>query len=270
MLFHQLVEGAKGPTTLYLHGFLGSGNNLGSLARLLAQSPSFARYALVDLPGHGRSPRLVSHATLSDLAAPVVALAKSLSNAPLRLVGHSLGGRVALTALGLAPGLFFEVVLLDIGPQAVINLDDDLSRALTAFLGAPERAANRAEMRKHFLDAQVSAGLADWLLMGLVQSESDYAWRVDRQALASLRARALATDLWPELTRWIEHVPPRSRLRCLRGARSDYVTDDSLQRMRALGVEVATLSGAGHFVHVDAPAAIAQILLSDGAASSSP
>src|SRR5262245_25605070 len=106
----SFVAGAGPRSTLLLHGFLGSGKNLRTLAqRWAALAP--ARTILVpDLPGHGDSPALPPDADLDALAAAALASATGLPG-PLTVVGHSLGGRVALAAARRAPDRLSDVVL---------------------------------------------------------------------------------------------------------------------------------------------------------------
>src|SRR3954470_8533691 len=93
----------SGPrSTVLLHGFLGSGKNLRTLAqRWSAVSPD-RTLLLPDLRGHGESPPLTARSDLDSLAEDVLAAAAALPG-PVSLVGHSLGGRVALAAARRAP-----------------------------------------------------------------------------------------------------------------------------------------------------------------------
>ncbi|HVQ77182.1 MAG TPA: alpha/beta fold hydrolase, partial [Candidatus Binatia bacterium] len=99
-------HGAGPSPVLLLHGFLGSGRNLGGLARRLAAGDPGLSVITLDLTGHGSSPPLPSgaHAApggadLAMLAGDVLATADALGlRAPVPIVGHSLGGRVALRA----------------------------------------------------------------------------------------------------------------------------------------------------------------------------
>src|SRR4051794_13308410 len=102
-------------STVLLHGFLGSGKNLRTLAQRWSAASPERTLLLPDLRGHGESPPLAASADLDSLAADVLAAAADLP-APLSFVGHSLGGRVALAAARRAPGRVADVVLLDIGP----------------------------------------------------------------------------------------------------------------------------------------------------------
>lgn len=251
----QLGEGEV-PTVL-LHGFLGSGRNLRSLAVAWSEADPRRRFLAPDLTGHGGSLPLPAGADLFTLARDVVetARAKGLTG-PLELVGHSLGGRVSLAASLVSPSDVANVTLLDISPHPVPEALSESGMVLKVLLQAPDSAPNRREMRAWLVSRGLSEGLADWLVMNLISTpEGAVRWRFDRQALAELHGRANATDLWEAVER------PGARVRCIRGGRSRYVTDADAARMEAAGCPVAMLPEAGHFVHVDAPQALLQWLM---------
>ncbi|MBF5043045.1 alpha/beta hydrolase [Aggregicoccus sp. 17bor-14] len=244
----------EGPVaTVLLHGFLGSGRNLRSLASAWSAVDPQRRFFLPDLTGHGSSPPLPEGATLETLAADVVASAREGGlTGPLHFVGHSLGGRVSLVAGARFGADVGRVDLLDITPSPIPAAMSESSGVLERLLEAPAQAPDRRTMRTALLERGLSAPLTDWLLMNLRPVDGGgVTWRFDREALARLHARVNSQDLWALVER--EPHPP---LRCIRGGRAGYVTDADLRRLEAAGVPVATLPEAGHFVHVDAPDAL--------------
>ncbi len=242
---HVDSRGTGARTAVVLHGFLGSGRNLMSLARAWTERDPGLRVLLPDLTGHGRSPPLSAEPTLGELAADVAELLAEVG--PARLVGHSLGGRVALCVADRAPLLARDLTLLDIAPGPIPAAGPGL--VLTALLGAPGRAPSRQAMGQALADAGAPADLIPWLLMNLERDTDGVRWRVDRQALARLHERTAGVDLWPLLER--ADAPIRVHT-CIRGGRSPFVSDADGARLRSLGARVATIEGAGHFLHADA------------------
>jgi pimeloyl-ACP methyl ester carboxylesterase len=246
-LLHTRVGDGPRPLAL-LHGFLGSGRNLATLARGLAGgAPQYSVYAF-DLPGHGGSPPLPPHADLGTLSRVLVGAARALDPSPWTLVGHSLGGRVALTASLLEPAAVAHMTVLDITPSA-LPPGGETARVVEALVAAPEAAASREVFREWFLRAGLSSALTDWLLLNLARDGDQLRWRIDRRAMASLYPRINAEDLWPA----VESRGDRG-LHVVRGGLSPYVSDADCQRLEGAGVRVDTIEGAGHFVHVDRPA----------------
>ncbi|MBN1207038.1 MAG: alpha/beta hydrolase [Myxococcaceae bacterium] len=251
----QLGEGEV-PTVL-LHGFLGSGRNLRSLATAWSAADPRRRFLLPDLTGHGASPPPPPGADLDTLARDVLETARARGfTGPLELVGHSLGGRVSLAASLASPADVASVTLLDIAPSPVpVDLSES-GMVLHMLLQAPDTAPSRREMRAGLVGQGLSEALADWLVMNLTPTADGWVrWRFDRQALAELHGRVNGVDLWAAVER------PGARVRCIRGGRSRYVTDADVARMQAAGCPVETLPEAGHFVHVDAAQALLQWLM---------
>lgn len=254
VLAHARFSDGARPVVL-LHGFLGSARNLASLARGLAGAVPDAAIVALDLTGHGASPALPPDADLGTLAGDVLQTARALAlPGPLAIVGHSLGGRVALRACLLDRTAVGDVVLLDIGPSPGPTAGD-IPRILALLLGAPDGAPTRDVVRAHFRAGGLDEALVEWLLLNLQHEGEAYRWRVDRSALARLHERVASENLWPAVRgarTWT--------LRCIRGARSPYVTAADAARLEAAGCPVVTVDGAGHFLHVERPAQVLELL----------
>src|SRR5436190_14026621 len=88
-------------TIVFLHGMLGRGGNLQTLARRFVQAHPCWTALLVDLRGHGRSPKGMPGASLEAAARDVIQ-SVCASQAPITAIaGHSFGGKVALEAARL-------------------------------------------------------------------------------------------------------------------------------------------------------------------------
>jgi pimeloyl-ACP methyl ester carboxylesterase len=205
----------------------------------------------LDLTGHGAAPPLPEGADAATLAADVLAAAHDVGGgAPLALVGHSLGGRVALRAAELAPDRIASVTLLDIAPGPLAGRGE-VGAVLDVVRRAPASFASRAEARARLTAGGLAPPVAEWLLLNLEPAGRVYQWRIDREALARLHARVSAEDLWPVVER-----AGILRLTCVRGAASDYVSEADAQRLEAAGAQVVTIAEAGHFLHVERPQAV--------------
>ena len=249
MVLESFLVGEGDVPTVVLHGFLGTGRNLRSLATAWSAADPSRRFLLPDLTGHGTSPAPQSNSDLYSMARDVVDTARAQGfDGAFDWVGHSLGGRVSLAASLHVPEAVRSVSLLDIAPGPVPGDLSESGKVLGILLQAPARAENRRAMRAELTGRGLSEPLSDWLLMNLVTADNGVQWRFDRQALAELHSRVNGTDLWAAVER--KDGPPT---RCLRGDRSKYVTDADVERMVAAGCPVEHLPEAGHFVHVDAP-----------------
>jgi esterase len=246
-LAHTRVGDGPQPLAV-LHGFLGSARNVATLARgLAAGAPQYSVYAF-DLSGHGASPPLPPQADLAALAGELWASARALATLPWTLVGHSLGGRVALKLALIEPAAVAQLTLLDISPTAV-RTGGETARVVEALVGAPDEPRSREELREWFALAGLTPALTDWLLLNLARDGERLRWRIDRQALAALYPRINAEDLWPAVEGRRTYG-----VHAVRGALSSYVSDADCQRFATAAAGVDTIDGAGHFLHVDRPA----------------
>ena len=250
------VRAGDGPRpVVLLHGFLGSARNLSTLARMLVERDPGLGVVALDLTGHGASPPLPPGADSTTLARDVLATTRALGLAePLSVVGHSLGGRVALRAALLEPTALAAVIFLDVAPGPLPEAG--IARVLDAVRRAPARVTTRGQARAHLVADGVPATLADWLLLNLEPADGGYRWRIDREALAALHARIVGEDLWPAVEGRRAYAP-----RCIRAGASGYVTEADAHRLEAANCPVVTIPGADHFLHAERPRETAEAVL---------
>ncbi|MGB0678027.1 MAG: alpha/beta fold hydrolase [Polyangiales bacterium] len=262
------IKANTGPTEawmLVLHGVLGRGHNLRRLAQdVMAQRPGLGAL-LVDLPGHGHSPAEpeADALSLTAVAQQIAALAGRMSQPVTEVVGHSLGGKVALSLALEAPVTSLRHVWMldaEAGPSPVVqNLAWPVLRWLEEVrFPVPSRAAFLAQAHARGWPETLSA----WLASGLVRRADDsFDYRTHLPSAAALLQDYAEQDLRPKLS---AHRGPHI-IHLLVGARSDAVsaaTQNTLHQLQAAGapVRVHAIADAGHWMHVDAPSAVATTL----------
>lgn len=233
----------EGPPLVILHGLFGWARNWQSVARALAHR---YRVLVVDARNHGRSP----HATAMDytaMAADVAALMDREGAPAATLLGHSMGGKTAMTLALTAPARVSRLVVVDIAPVAT---PDQHTPLIDAMLALP-----LAEVRRRLdADARLRAAIPDdeirlFLLQSFVPGPERGAWRFNLPAL-----RAAMPALIAGLP-----VPPDARyagpVHVIRGARSDRVTVATLAAMQPHFPHLClhTVAGGGHWPHAEAP-----------------
>jgi pimeloyl-ACP methyl ester carboxylesterase len=273
---HLLVGAQEAPhLALVLHGALGAGHNLRSLfKRLAAERPDY-RFALVDLRCHGRSLGAPGPHTLERCADDLEELADALDVLPRAVIGHSLGGKVALCfgrralsrADSRAAGLS-EVWALDSDPGASLPAESHQVLAVLAALGQrPGPFRDRADATAALLSEGLDEKLAAWLVTSLARAPgaAGYAWQFDLPGVSELAADYFSLDLWPlleEAAARPDSGGPRYEL--LVAERSDRWSGDMRERATALPpggkVHLHVLADAGHWVHVDNPGGLVSLL----------
>lgn len=238
---------------LFTHGIYGSGTNWRAIARqVVARAPGWAA-VLVDLRLHGRStagepPHTVA-ACVGDLAALCDALAAA-GPPVVAAVGHSFGGKVVL-------GLDLPIrVILDSTPSARVGAWDapgNSVRAAWESMAALDRTWAR---REDFVAALIARGhpapMAGWLAMNLDTTAAGLRLRLDLPAIRALVTDYYAVDAWPAID------AARGAIAMVVAERGDTVSAADLARLEHAPAAVTThvIPGVGHWLHLDAPAAV--------------
>ena len=231
------------PPLVILHGLLGSARNWRSMARKLAEHRTV--YA-VDLRNHGTSPHTDSM-RYDEMAADVLALldAHGIDNA--NLVGHSMGGKVAMKlAFGIGDRIP-ALVVVDIPPAA---RPGDIQHLVSALQALPVTRTDRRAQLDELLGKHVpEPGLRAFLLQNLERDEGRFRWRVDLDSIARNLPRILDFEVNNETERY------RNPTLFLLGADSDHVTPAHHSLIHNLFplVRIESIDGAGHWVHAEQP-----------------
>jgi esterase len=248
-LLHFLDQGAPtAPPLVVLHGLFGTLDNWQTLARRWAEEAGL-RVVSIDLRNHGRSFHSPEH-SYALMADDVLALLEHLALDPARLtvLGHSMGGKVAMClALGY-PAHLAQLIVMDIAPRfSNMEHQEDIIAGLQAVDLATIQTRQQAEAALAVHVPQ--PGVRQFLLKNLYRREDNsFAWRINLPALvASLAA------VGEEIASAQPFLKPTL---FVRGGKSNYITaEDKLHSIPALfpNSQVVTVPDAGHWLHAEKP-----------------
>ncbi|RGE17667.1 alpha/beta fold hydrolase [Leucobacter sp. wl10] len=261
-----LGEARRGaqPRVVFLHGLFGRGKNFTSIAAALAPE---AMSLLVDLPNHGRSgwTDQFDYLEIADLVAQHLREGFA-ADGPVDVVGHSMGGKVAMVLALRHPGLVRRLVVIDIAPVGGAASRGNFRQLLDALAEVRlERLERRADADVVLRERIPEDAVRGFLLQNLRRDGDGFRWEPN---LALLRAELDAVMGFPD-TGDLRFTGP---VLWIGGERSDYVADGDEPSMRALFPRTrrVTVRGAGHWVHADAPdivvEALRRFLISDAPA----
>lgn len=231
-----------GTDVILLHGLFGQGGNLRGIARELERS---FRVHTLDLPDHGRSGWLES----ASLPLYAAAVAKWLDEQRLESVvvlGHSLGGKVAMElALG-EPKRVSKLVVADMAPVTYPRRHDGVLDALAELV--KRNPASKAEAQGILAGYVEDPAVAAYLAISWQPGEG-VGWKFN---LAGLTKGYRALGEAPAAQGAYE-----GPALFIRGANSDYVRPEHQAVIfeRFPRAQLETLEGAGHWLHRDQPAA---------------
>jgi len=178
------------------------------------------------------------------------------ADGPVHLLGHSMGGKVAMVLALRHPELVDRLIVEDISPRLSPQATDEFVHLLGTMLrmdldAYDSRAEADAAMAEHVHDARVRG----FLLQNLRRAAGHFAWQPNV---------AMLFEHLREIGSFPDPVVPEDPARVfdhpvlwLAGAESDYVQDEDVPRMKELFPRVVrvTVRDAGHWLHADQPEA---------------
>jgi pimeloyl-ACP methyl ester carboxylesterase len=251
--------GEAGPRVVFVHGLFGQGKNWTTIGKALAEGH---RVTLVDLPNHGHSPWTdrVDYLDMTELLAGEL----EQFDEPVTLVGHSMGGKVAMQLALRRPELLRALVVVDIAPVEYpveggrTDDADEEAAPFAAYIEAMRSLDLGALRTRADADAALKAAVPSrmvrsFLLQSLVREGvgdgGGWRWR--------LNLDLLGRDL--EELRGFPQPPPGAAfdgpVLWIAGANSHYVLPEDRPHMDALfpGTRLVRIKNAGHWVHSEQP-----------------
>jgi len=243
LLHHRLLnEDTDGTPLVLIHGLFGAGDNLMGIARGFTDRP----VVLVDLRNHGRS---FHAATMSfdEMAEDVAQVIESLGWPQADVVGHSLGGKVAIQLAQLRPSVVRRLVVADIAPIAYPPHHQSVLAGLQAI--DVSAVISRRQADEVLAEYVIEAGVRNFLLTNLVRApEGGYAWRMNLPGLIAsyevIRSAPAFVGGYAGPTLYV------------RGELSDYIqpaSEEAINRYTPAAT-IQTLAGCGHWLHAEKPA----------------
>jgi pimeloyl-ACP methyl ester carboxylesterase len=239
---HFSTSGSGKPLVI-LHGLFGSGKNWQSHARQFAdQSQVF----MIDLRNHGQSFH-ADEMNYSVMADDVAQLLYRLGLSNCDVLGHSMGGKVAMMLALQNPALVARLIVADIAPIAYFHHYDDL---INPILALPlETIESRAQadqlLRQNIPEDQLRA----FLLQNLVREATGWRWRVNWEVIQ--RDMEWLTGFGELPPDWSIELPTLF----LRGEKSDYIGEAEIEviQQRFQDYRIETIAAAGHWLHAEKP-----------------
>ncbi|WP_394205382.1 alpha/beta fold hydrolase [Shewanella waksmanii] len=230
-----------GDTVMLIHGLFGSADNLKTLGRHLSQHYHVVR---IDVPNHGLSPKW-SQMSYASLAEAIIELLDHLQIDKAHLVGHSMGGKIAMATALSYPEKVSSVIAADISPVAYPRRHDKVFAALTSL--PLEQITSRNDAMSHLKHQGIDDGTAMFLIKNLIRNEQSFSWRMNLTGLQQSYDELIG---WPSFP--TSYLGPAL---CIRGGDSDYVTAAHRQAYieQLPNIESKTIAATGHWLHAQKP-----------------
>lgn len=243
---------------LILHGLLGSAGNWRTTAPKLS---SRRRLLSLDVRNHGASPH-VDDMRFGSCAADVLRLMDKKGIDKAIVLGHSLGGKIAMATGLLNPDRVLSVVSVDMSPEDYRLTDDGwtgVSDIVHACAAVPmDGLRSRSEVDAFLKPLVRDFSTRAFVMQNVVVAARDEAngerqqvvsWRCNLPVLQRALPRIAGFDVQAEVAPYLHPAL------FIGGGRSPYLTEKQAPRVRQLfpQAEIVTIPDAGHWVHVEKP-----------------
>jgi pimeloyl-ACP methyl ester carboxylesterase len=269
----KVMKAALGPPVVIMHGLFGSKQNWRSISKSLANKLNAPVFAL-DLPNHGDSPWTPGILTDTPLTQLTKAVSQFIgSNDDLRsdmrksgdrysLLGHSLGGRVAMMlALKNPPQFLNKLVVVDMPPRPPSISGTDSSK-FPVYVETMLEIQNRCpDAAKSQIDLALAAVESDSSIRQFLMT--NWVRRQDGQMGFRVNLEWVRNSL-PHLTEWVnDDARTDFSTLFIYGKRSKYIQLDRdlpIIRRHFTQAKMAEID-AGHWVHAEQPAEFLNVVV---------
>jgi len=238
-----------GEPMVILHGLFGSSDNWMTQARMLA---AHFKVFTADLRNHGLSTHDAVH-SYEAMAEDVISLILQTTGSPVTLIGHSMGGKVAMKVSVTRPELVKRLIVVDIVPKPY---PPHHNRLLEGLLALPvDTLASRQEADERLAGWVPQSDVRQFLLKNLSRKpEGGFAWKINLPALSAnmndIFSNPLGDGVFEGPTDFIM------------GSRSDYFQpgDETVIRKHFPAAGISFLD-TGHWVQAEQPEAFVREVL---------
>ncbi|OAL79141.1 acyl-CoA esterase [Acinetobacter sp. SFB] len=221
---------------IFIHGLFGSLSNLGMLARAFYQSHSVIQ---IDVRNHGHSPHS-AEMNYAVMAMDILETMDALNIQKFSVIGHSMGGKIAMQLANSAGERLEQLVVLDMTPFAYKESHhDQIFKALFAVQNAHVKHREQATqiMREHLNEEMV--------IQFLMKSFSQGQWLFNVDALF---------NHYPDIINWTAIQPWQKEALFIRGGKSAYISKDEhfdAIKKQFPNANLKVIEDAGHWLHAE-------------------
>jgi pimeloyl-ACP methyl ester carboxylesterase len=248
---HQIYGYNTHPKLVFLHGLMGFGANW---RRIISDFESEFQILTYDQRGHGKSFKPLTGYAPEHYAMDLLKIIDELGWEKIHLVGHSMGGRNALSFATQFPRRVTSLVIEDIGPE---SNPSDIQKYQNLLGRVPTPFPNKKTAKEFLLNDFGDPVLGNYFYANLVEKEDGLVdWRFSKSAILESVVMGRAQNRWKDIKAL--SVPTL----LIRGDRSEELSHEVYAKMLSSNPHIhgVEISNAGHWVHFDQPAEFSRVL----------
>lgn len=238
----------EGEAIIILHGLFGMLDNWQSFGKALSEE---YRVLLVDQRNHGKSYH-TNEFSYPLLAQDLNIFMEDLNLPHAHIMGHSMGGKTAMTFASKYPDLVKSLIVVDIAPKQYQGGHEAIFKAILNI--DINNVASRKEVNEQLLLSIPDIGVRLFLMKNLTRNpEGGYKWKANFKALYNQYPSIMGNDEYDGFM--------KSSL-FIKGGNSDYILQEDERIIKTLfpKAELIEVQGVGHWVHAEKPAELKTIV----------
>jgi esterase len=249
-LFYR--EYGEGPPLIILHGLYGDSSNWVTIARHLGKNYTVF---VPDMRNHGKSPHSGVHDYMA-MSTDITEFAEKRSLPKISILGHSMGGKTAMTFSVMNPEKVAALIIADISPFSRSDQSDTIPRfhqkVLETLLNTDISSySGRGEIEKIISEIIGDRRTASFLLKNLYRAENgSYDWRLNARSLYD-NLDKLMGSIPADISNKVTGFP----VLFIKGSESGYLPESHFNAISGLfpAAEFRIIEGAGHWLHAEKP-----------------
>jgi esterase len=253
----NLRKTGKGPALLILHGLFGSSDNWMSIAKKLEESFTVL---IPDLRNHGQSPHNQSH-TYEDMTDDLELLLSNQQIEKASILGHSMGGKVAMMFAANFPEKVNNLIVADIAPKSYrqdsgMIKNSEENELILMLMGDLDltTVSTRKEIDQFLSIKLEEPVLRQFILKNISRnSEGRFEWKINLPVLRD----SLENILHDVNNEWFDDRKPilDYPVTFIRGLNSEYIVDQDISCIKAIypDARIIDIPNAGHWLHTEQP-----------------
>ncbi|MFT4741961.1 MAG: esterase [Marivirga sp.] len=240
--YKSLGEGPK--TLIILHGLFGSSDNWLTIGRQLSEN---YKIYILDQRNHGDSP----HDGIHSYEAMANDLKEFIDKHAIKnphFIGHSMGGKAAMTFAVTYPDLFDKLIIVDIAPKDYPVHHDQILEGLKNL--DLTQVKTRGDADKQLAAYVPEQGVRQFLLKNLQRDGNKaYSWKINLKVLDESIEEISQSRINP--------ISKEKPVLFIGGKNSNYIqkADDNLIKEFFPGAQIEMIADAGHWIHAEQPEA---------------
>ncbi|WNC70687.1 alpha/beta fold hydrolase [Thalassotalea psychrophila] len=246
-LLNHVIRG-EGEPLILIHGLFGSLENLNMVAKALANN---FKVISVDVRNHGGS---LHHKSMNygEMSNDIFALLDHLNINTCDILGHSMGGKIAMQCALSKPERINKLIVADIAPVEYPPHHNEIIAGLLSINISD--ISNRQDADKQLAGYVAEPGVRQFLLKNLVKAESGFTWRANIKDIANdYKSIAQGFSLNQQFN---------GPTLFIKGGNSNYITSKHQTVISTLfpHAKAKIIQGAGHWLHAEKTIAFNKIV----------